>query len=298
MPTSIQLTLHHAQQQLRQAGMVDSPKIDTEILLAEALHKNHSYLYTWPEKELTDSENKTFQSLLSARVDGKPIAYILGYQEFWGLEFIVNEHTLIPRADTEIIVEKALFLLKKCPGGYQKTLDLGTGSGAIICSLKHELPKIDAFAVDFDQKTLKTAKLNAKKHNLEITFSQSDWFSAFKKSTDNPFNIIVSNPPYIEDQDPHLMQGDLRFEPGTALTSGKDGLEDIRKICQQAPNHLAINGWLLIEHGYNQADNVKSIFEANLFKNIATQQDYAGNDRVTYGQLLTNPTSERTDAKN
>lgn len=288
MLTSIQATLHDAQQKLKQAGIVDSPKVDAEILLTEVIQKNRSYLYTWPEKLLTTQEQQTFQRFLNTRLTGNPIAYIIGYQEFWGLKFAVNEHTLIPRADTEIIVEKTLFLLKKYPRGSilpLKILDLGTGSGAIICALKHENPNIDAFAIDFDANALKTAKLNAKNHNLNISFSQSNWFSVFEKQPNTTFNIILSNPPYIENQDPHLEQGDLIFEPITALSSGKDGLEDIRIICQQAPTYLAENGWLLIEHGYNQADSVQAILKENSFHDITTQQDYAGNDRVTFGKI-------------
>ncbi len=285
---SIQTLIENSMQRLVAAGVNDSAKIDVEILLSHTIGKNRSYLYTWPEKEISTSDKNQFEKLLKQRLIGKPIAYILGKQEFWGLNFTVNEYTLIPRADTEIIVLEAIKKAKNHQGGYQ-VLDLGTGSGAIICALKHELPKINAFAVDFDANVLKTASLNAKTHNLKIDFRQSDWFSAFKAEEKPLFQLIVSNPPYIKERNQHLENGDLRFEPITALKSGQDGLQDIKKICSEAPNYLCQNGWLLIEHGYQQAQAVQSLLQKNNFTQIKTIKDYADNDRVTLGQIITQP---------
>jgi len=276
--------LASAQKQLIDAGVDSSPKIDSEILMAQAIQKNRSYLYTWPEKELTSPQLKQFYSLLSARISGKPIAYILGKKEFWGLEFTVNKHTLIPRADTETLVAEAINLLQNHFRGGGKILDLGTGSGAIICAIKHDLPNTNAFAVDFDVKTLEVAKSNALSLGLDIEFIHSNWLESFK-TQNTLFDLIVSNPPYIEEQDKHLAQGDLRFEPKAALSSGADGLQDITIIAQQAVNHLTKNGWLLIEHGYQQAKQVQFLLSKNGFQQIKTITDYAGNDRVTLGEM-------------
>ena len=266
--------------QLAKVGITDTPKLDAEILLAHAIQKNRTYLYTWPEKELSNSQIKLFKTLIKKRLSGKPIAYIVGTREFWGLDFIVNQHTLIPRPDTEIIVIETIHLTKKRQG-HVKVLDLGTGSGAIICSLKHELPQIDAYAIDYSHQALEIAKQNAKNLNLSINFIQSDWF---KNLGSQKFNLIISNPPYIEEQDPHLNKNGLSFEPITALTSGTDGLKDIKTICKQASKFLHKNGCILIEHGYNQAKDIKEILTKNNFHKIKTIKDYGNNDRVTIGE--------------
>lgn len=286
--TSIHYLINYALQKLLSSGVTDSPKIDAEILMAKAIKKNRSYLYTWPEKQLSTNEINEFRFLLSSRLIGKPIAYILGKKEFWGLEFKVNESTLIPRPDTEIVVDKAIELAKKIQQNNTldkvKVLDLGTGSGAIICSIKHELKNIDAFAIEVDKVAIKIAKINAQNLSLDINFIKSNWFNELKPSS-HLFNLIVANPPYIEEQDQHLKQGDLKFEPISALASGKDGLRDITHICQQASKFLVNNGWLLIEHGYNQAHKVKELMQQNDFGKIETIKDHGGNDRATLGNL-------------
>jgi release factor glutamine methyltransferase len=280
---SIQDTLQSAQQQLIAAGLTDSPRLDAELLLCHALNVSRTYLFTWPERTLNTEHSKTFPPLLEQRLKGHPIAHILGEREFWGLSLTVTQDTLIPRPDTETLVESALTKLPIKSDKTLSVLDLGTGSGAIALALKSERPTINITAVDYSQQALNIAKGNAKKYQLEILFLQSDWFSALK-NPHTQFDCIVSNPPYIEEKDPHLTQGDVRFEPITALTSGTDGLDDIRIITQQAKLHLKPQGWLLIEHGYHQAKVVAEIFGANHFTNLQLQHDLAGNPRVTIGQ--------------
>lgn len=265
------------------AGITDSPKLDVELLLAHAINKTRTYLFTWPERTISSDEFKKFQTLFSQRLVGKPIAYILASKEFWGLNFNVNQHTLIPRPDTEILVEETLQKAKNrqgCPP-HIEILDLGTGSGAIICALKHELPQANATAVDFQAEALAIAKQNALNLQLNIQFKQSDWLSVFNTEK---FHIIVSNPPYIEETDPHLQQGDVRFEPSSALSAKQNGLADIINIVKQAKNFLHPTGWLLIEHGYNQAEQVQNIFQQAGYNEIETKKDYSNQPRITFGK--------------
>ena len=265
------------------AGITDSPKLDVELLLAHAINKTRTYLFTWPEKTISSDEFKKFQILFSQRLVGKPIAYILASKEFWGLNFNVNQHTLIPRPDTEILVEETLQKAKNRQGWppHIEILDLGTGSGAIICALKHELPQANATAVDFQAEALAIAKQNALNLQLNIQFKQSDWLSVFNTEK---FHIIVSNPPYIEETDPHLQQGDVRFEPFSALSAKQNGLADIINIVKQAKNFLHPTGWLLIEHGYNQAEQVQTIFQQSGYNEIETRKDYNQQPRITFGK--------------
>ncbi len=282
-PHSIQDTLQSAQQQLIAAGLTDSPRLDAELLLCHVLNVSRTYLFTWPERTLNAEQLKKFPPLLTQRLQGHPIAHILGEREFWGLSLIITQDTLIPRPDTETLVETALAQLPNKGEEEITVLDLGTGSGAIALALKNQRPDLHVTAVDYSLHALDVAKQNAQKHQLDIQFLQSNWFSALK-TPHTQFNCIVSNPPYIEEKDPHLSQGDVRFEPLSALTSGEDGLDDIRIIAQHAPLHLKPQGWLLIEHGYHQANAVADIFSANHFINIQLQHDLAGQPRVTLGQ--------------
>jgi len=284
-PHDIHHTLQTAQLQLVEAGLLDSPKLDAELLLSHALQTSRTYLYTWPEKILSSEQLSKFTNLLKQRLEGRPIAHIIGEREFWGLNLKVTEDTLIPRPDTETIVEGVLKLIaenSKDPAW--SILDLGTGSGAIALAIKSELPHCSITAVDYSAKALAVAQQNALTHQLNITFLQSDWLSAF--DCQQTFDCIVSNPPYIEADDPHLLQGDVRFEPITALSSGQDGLDDIRTIAQQAWLHLSNQGWLLIEHGYNQAQSVSAILTEHQFSNVALLTDLAGNPRVSIGQKI------------
>jgi release factor glutamine methyltransferase len=288
--------LQTAYQSLIQAGLVDSPQLDAELLMAKSLQVSRTYLFTWSDKTLTPAQQSAFENLLQQRRQGHPIAHILGEREFWGLNLTVSADTLIPRPDTETLVEATLELLQHDQNsstttshqGENKThqawsiLDLGTGSGAIALALKNECPLCTITAIDTSDKALKVASVNALNLKLDVNFLQSDWFSALDAT--QKFDCIVSNPPYIEVSNPHLSAGDVRFEPITALTSGLDGLEDIRKITDQAWSFLKPNGWLLIEHGYDQAEPVAEIFETHHYSSIRLIKDLGGNPRVTLGQ--------------
>ncbi len=257
----------------------ESPNSDSQILLCHVLHCQKAYLHTWPDKKLSESDLKDFNDLIQQRVQGHPVAHLTGLRGFWSLDLNVSPDTLIPRPETELLVSLALELLKPD----MLIADLGTGTGAIALSLAKEMPTASFLAMDFSGKALAVAKQNMDSHQLNnVNFWQGSWLTAI---ADNTLDMVVSNPPYIEQDDPHLSQGDVRFEPMSALVSGVDGLDDIRQIIKQAKNCLKSSGWLLIEHGYHQAQQVQQLFlEAN-FTNITSQQDYGGNDRVVMGQL-------------
>ena len=251
----------------------ESARLDADLLLMHALNCPRSFLITHDNDEIKDRIVFRYRSLISRRMAGEPIAYIVGYKEFWGLPFKVNKEVLIPRPDTELIVETALKFKSA-----SSVLDLGTGSGAIVLAIKHERPEIKAFAVDVSDGALAVAKENAARLNLEVCFIKSSWFSALKNEK---FDLIVSNPPYIEENDEHLKA--LSFEPIGALTSGKDGLDDIRVIVRDARQFLNNGGALLLEHGYNQGKNVRDILTENGFSEVNTLKDLGENERVTYG---------------
>ena len=229
-------------------------------------------------------------ALLDRRLKGEPIAYILGEKEFWSLPLNVSEGTLIPRPDTEILVEKALQIaLEKLEENspHLRILDLGTGTGAIALALASELSPIcqkkaiqlDVIGVDLMPEVVKLAQSNAEKNQLKVQFFQSRWF----EHVEGPFDIIVSNPPYIDENDEHLSQGDVRFEPRSALVAGKNGLADLRHLIEYAPVYLKDNGYLLLEHGWKQGEEVRSIFWQNHWQGVATIRDYGDNERVTLG---------------
>lgn len=250
---------------------------DARILLQYVLNANHAWLITHENDTLSDGDYSAFQTLLKRRLAGEPIAYILGYREFYGLNLKVTPDTLIPRPDTETLVEAAL---AKTPQGQPtKVLDLGTGTGAIALAIAKYRPDAQITATDASEGTLNIAKENAR--NLKIVnvqFVLGDWFTALDQQK---FDVIVCNPPYIEQEDTHLSQGDLRFEPISALASGVDGLDDIRQVIHGAPQHLNIGGWLMLEHGYNQAKAVAALLLSTGFTEIETHKDLGGNDRVT-----------------
>lgn len=262
--------------QILKAAAIDTASLDANLLLSHVTSLSKVMLIAHDEDELSKEQEDKFFSLINKRKTGYPIAYILGYKEFFGLRLKVTEDTLIPRPDTETLVEKALAFN---PQG--KVLDLGTGTGAIILALKSELKSsIDAYAVDLSKKALEVASFNSQKLNLPVTFIQSNWFS---KLGDLKFSMIVSNPPYIQKDDIHLTQTSLPFEPIQALTSDDDGLLDIKLICKEAKKHLENGAPLLIEHGFNQGEKVRAIFTEQGYKNVATIKDLGGNDRVTFG---------------
>jgi len=257
----------------------DSPKLDAEVLLLHILEKPKSYLFTWPEVELTDVQKNTFNQLIAQRKAGHPVAHLVGIREFWSLELEVNNSTLIPRPDTETLVEQVLSL--NLPDEIN-LLDLGTGTGAIALSLATEHPKWQVTAVDYSEQAVKLAECNRRKFNLDnVVVIQSDWFNAVPKQQ---FELIVSNPPYIDEQDEHLEKGDVRFEPKSALVSPEKGMADIKLIINQSRQFLAPNGYLFIEHGYQQGPLLREFFAQMSYSNILTVKDMAGCERVTMAQ--------------
>lgn len=274
---NIQDLLNQASLQLNTHS--DSARLDAEVLLCHALDKNRAYLLTWPERELTASQLEQFQQLLDGRLAGQPVAHLTGEREFWSLPLKVTPDTLIPRPETELLIEQ---ILQAYPEGPALNLvDLGTGSGAIAIALASERPNWDIIATDLSEKALKVAQQNADRLKLKnIEFRQGDWFQPI---TGLSFDIIVSNPPYIASNDPHLNQGDVRFEPRSALAAGADGLADIETICRQASNYLNTGGLLIIEHGYDQIEKIHHIFHKHGFINTCQQRDIANNPRTTLG---------------
>jgi len=254
-----------------------SPRLDVEILLMHALGKNRFFIYAWGEYELKPFEITKFKELFKERLRGKPIAYLIGKREFWSMPFLVNEHTLIPRPETELLVEVALNFLPK--NGV--VFDMGTGSGCIALAIKKERPDCRVIGIDKSLNSLNIAKQNAQHLNLEIEWIESDWFSKVEIKAD----IIVSNPPYIAINDRHLMQGDVRFEPQSALVSGKDGLDDLIYLIDKSRNFLNPKGWLFLEHGFDQGFVINSLLKTACYTKIKTHQDSNGQDRVSGGQI-------------
>ena len=264
---------------LKLAIDADEASVDVRLLLQQVLNVNHAWLISHPDDALSADKINVFNTLLERRLAGEPMAYILGQREFYGLNLKTTSATLIPRPDTEVLVESAL---AKIPTGTPtNVLDLGTGSGAIALAIASERPLANITAVDFSEEALQVAQENAASLNLNhVAFVQSSWFDAL---ANRKFDLIVSNPPYIAKDDVHLQQGDLRFEPITALVSGKDGLDDIRVIVANAPQHLNQNGWLMLEHGYDQADAVSRLLADIGFTQVSHALDLAGIQRVTMG---------------
>ncbi|MFT5782247.1 MAG: release factor glutamine methyltransferase [Pseudomonas sp.] len=266
---------------LQHAELPDSPsaKLDAQLLLAAALGKSRSYLRTWPEREVAAACALLFSEQLTRRQAGEPVAYILGRQGFWSLDLDVASHTLIPRPDTELLVETALALLPATP---LAVLDLGTGSGAIALALACERPAWQVTGVDRVSAAVLLAEGNRARLQLSnAQFVASHWFAALAGER---FHLIVSNPPYIAADDPHLSQGDVRFEPSSALVAGVDGLDDIRQIIAEAPAYLQAGGWLLLEHGFDQAQAVRELLTAQGFTQVDSRLDLAGHQRISLGQ--------------
>ena len=266
-----------------QASLPDSETshLDVEVLLSHILQKPREYLRAHSEAELTQLQSKAFEKLLAKRKTGAPIAYLVGHQEFWSLDFLVNEHVLIPRPETEILVET---ILEKFPPNQSlQLLDLGTGSGAIAIAIAHERSAWQVIAMDQSVESLKLAKENAKRFSVNnIEFILSDWFKGVPQKK---FDAIISNPPYVAEGDAHLLEGDVRFEPQEALVSGQDGLSAIQLIVSQARDYLKPRGVLMIEHGFDQASDVRDVFKANYYHEIETVRDLSGVERVCVGKF-------------
>mgnify|MGYP003670521828 CR=1 FL=1 len=259
----------------------DTAKLDAQLLLGDVLGKDRTWLMTWDDVDVSDTDQQQFLALVERRAQGEPIAHILGYREFWGLSFECNASTLIPRPETELLVEKALQL--GLPSN-ARVLDLGTGTGAIALSLASEQASWQITATDFSSEALALARrnqINLGISNVELV--KSDWFSAIQPQ--RQFDLVVSNPPYVDPGSPYLNKGDVRFEPRSALTADNAGLADIEQIAAKAPFFLKSGGWLMVEHGYEQAGPVAEIFRRSGFASISNHKDLASWPRVTAGKI-------------
>ena len=275
---------------LNQINPTENGKVDALVLLQHATGKSRTQILAFDDTEIDEKVRLKLTALLDRRLSGEPIAYILGEKEFWSLPLNVSEGTLIPRPDTEILVEKALQValekLEKNPPHF-RILDLGTGTGAIALALASEISSIcqkqqislEIIGVDLMLDVVALAQSNAERNKLNVQFLQSRWF----ENITGQFDLIVSNPPYIDAQDEHLRQGDVRFEPLSALVANDAGYADLRYIIELAPSYLNSNGVLLLEHGWQQGEKVRSIFQENHWEMVETVRDYGDNERVTLG---------------
>jgi len=259
------------------ADVSDSSRLDLELLLCDLLDKPRSWLFTWPDAQLTEAQVARFEQLLARRLQGEPVAHLLGYRDFWTLRLKVSPDTLIPRPDTETLVEQALAHLPAAPA---RVADLGTGTGAIALALASERPQWQLVATDLHLGAVALARENAAANGLDnVEIVPGSWCEPLQ----GHFDMIVSNPPYIDPEDPHLQQGDVRFEPLSALTAEDKGMADIRTIAEQARTCLRTGGWLLFEHGYDQGMSVRACLQALGYTQVATVRDLGDNDRVTLG---------------
>ncbi|MEE2602191.1 MAG: peptide chain release factor N(5)-glutamine methyltransferase [Pseudomonadota bacterium] len=256
-----------------------SPDLDAQVLLCHVLARPRSYLFTWPERELEAHQQQSFLALLARRERGEPVAHLTGEREFFGRNFSVTPDTLIPRPDTETLVELAL---KLGPAGPARVVDLGTGTGAIGVTLALERPQWQVTLTDLSAAALSVAGGNARQLGAQVTLQQGSWLEDCR----GPFDVIVSNPPYIDPADHHLDEGDVRFEPRSALVADQRGLADLATIITQSAARLVAGGWLLLEHGYQQGAQVRALMEAGRFDGVRTERDLGGNERVTVGRQL------------
>jgi release factor glutamine methyltransferase len=276
--STIKTLLAHATNTL--TSYSDTPLLDAEVLLGFVLNKPRTHLRAWCDNTLTAQQITSFEGLIKQRQQGTPIAYLTGTREFWSRDFTVTPDVLIPRPDTELLIELSLELIPK--NQVVKLIDLGTGSGIIAVTLAAERPDANVTAVDTSLAALAVAKHNAQHHQLtNIEFYQSDWFANVPKSL---FDLVISNPPYIDPDDEHLQQGDVRFEPQSALIADNQGLSDIQIIADKTRSYLTPQGHLLIEHGYNQAPQVQAIFNALAYDKVQFYRDLSGQPRVTHGR--------------
>jgi len=266
-----------------QAKMPDASvaQRDISLLIAAALERSLSWVKAFSDQALSQQQVVSICEFLDRRIKGEPVAYILGEWEFYSLPFKVTPDTLIPRPETEQLVERVLAIMTEID--QPSVLDLGCGSGAIAVSIKQQRPDARVSAVEYSEAALLVAKSNAKRNNTDINFLQGSWYEPINEG--ERFSVIVSNPPYVAHDDPHLSQGDLLFEPQMALTAGEDEFSDISTICHHAPSYLTHQGVLLIEHGYNQKHQVQQSFSENGLVRVQTHQDYSGVDRFTEGWM-------------
>jgi release factor glutamine methyltransferase len=259
----------------------DLPALEARMLIEQVLAKASAWLIAHADEAVSSETGQAFAALAERRRQGEPIAYILGKREFYGLKFGVTRAVLIPRPETELLVELALARIAS--GAAPRVLDLGTGSGAIAVALAKLRPQARVTAVDVDYAALAVARANASRHRVSVRFFCGDWFGALSGET---FDLIVSNPPYVAAEDPHLLTGDVRFEPQRALLGGADGLDCIRAVVAQAGAHLRPGAWLLFEHGYDQAEACRALLEAHGYREVQTWLDLAGIPRVSGGCSL------------
>lgn len=258
----------------------ESPRRDAEILLGYVTGKARTFILAFGETLLTPAQEEQLATLLARRKAGEPVAHLVGEREFWSLPLYVSAATLIPRPDTECLVEQALARL---PSGASRILDLGTGTGAIALALASERPDCSVTAADVMPDAVALAQRNVQRLGLSnVIVLQSNWFDALGNQT---FTMIVSNPPYIDEQDPHLSEGDVRFEPRSALVAANAGLADLDHIISQSRDHLISGGWLLLEHGWTQGEAVRALFTRAGYQAVETCRDYGGNERLTLGKI-------------
>lgn len=256
-----------------------SARLDAEVLLAHVLGVGRSYLYTWPDRVLEPARVDAFRALLARRVEGHPIAYLTGLREFYGIELHVDEHTLIPRPETEGLVDLALAQLP--PRSRKRVADLGTGSGAVAIAIAAQRPDCEVLATDTSPGALAVARRNAQRMHLDnIQFARASWCEALQGG----FDLIVSNPPYVADDDPHLDEGDVRFEPRSALAAGPRGMDAVRQLAACTAAHLVPGGWLVLEHGLDQGDLTRECLALNGFVACTTLPDLSGHDRYSMGR--------------
>jgi release factor glutamine methyltransferase len=263
---------------LAQARGLGLDRLDAQLLLAHVLEQERGWLISHDDAVLAPAQAQRYAGLLARRAAGEPFAYLVGEQEFHGLSLVVTPDTLVPRADTETLVDWALELLPGL-GAAPRVVDLGTGSGAIALALKHRHPAAQVQAVDFSVAALTVAAGNARRLGLDVAFAQGSWWQPLAGQR---FELIVSNPPYIADGDTHLPA--LRFEPRSALTAGREGMDDLRTLIEGAPEHLMQGGWLLLEHGYDQAEPVAAALRARGFADVSLRRDLGGQARVSGGR--------------
>ena len=258
----------------------DTARLDAELLIAHVLEIPRTRFITQPDTQIEATQLDQIQAYIRKRKQGYPVAYLIGNQHFWDVELAVTEATLIPRPETELLVETALTLYPAEQPIH--VADLGTGSGAIAIAIAKSRPNWQILATDRYQPTLAIAQQNASHYQLSnISLLQSDWFANINR--DNRFEMIISNPPYISNDDPHLQQGDVQFEPQHALRAGRDGLDDIRQLIATAPDYIKPNGWLLLEHGYDQGQAVYNLFIQAGYQDIQQKTDLGGHIRITFG---------------